>query len=126
MTGCSGDSEPTDEPLRAGSFNFDEGRVLSWIFALAFEDGGIEVDTSNLEPGSTREILAPALEEGTIDFVPEYIGSLLDFVGGEAVPDPDVTFAEARSRMLERGVTLLPSAPAQNNNAFVVTRALSE
>ncbi|MEZ4502258.1 MAG: glycine betaine ABC transporter substrate-binding protein, partial [Dehalococcoidia bacterium] len=42
-----------------------------------------------------------------------------------AVPDPDVTFAEARSRMLEHGVTLLPSAPAQNSNAFVVTRALS-
>jgi osmoprotectant transport system substrate-binding protein len=122
----SDDPESSDEPLRAGSFNFDEGRTLSWIYALALEANGVPVDTSAISPGSTREILAPALEDGEIDFVPEYIGSFLNFAGGEATADASQTYGAAREHLAAQGVTLLPFAPAQNTNSFVISRELSE
>jgi osmoprotectant transport system substrate-binding protein len=119
--GCGDDEEPLP-PIRAAGFNFPESHVLGWIFALAFEDAGFEVETSAIQPGNTREILKPALEEGEIDFLPEYIGTLLGVLGGEPTNDSEATYAAARDLYAEEGVALLPYAAAQDKNAFVVTR----
>ena len=122
---CSDGEEPLPT-IRAAGFNFSESHVLAWIFAAAFEDAGFEVDTSRIQPGSTREILKPALEEDEIDFLPEYIGTLLSFLGGEPTGDSDTNYEAARDRYAETGVALLEYAPAQDQNAFVVTREFSE
>ncbi len=123
--GCSDGEEPKPT-IRAAGFNFAESHVLAWIFAAAFEDAGFDVDTSRIQPGSTREILKPALEEDELDYLPEYIGTLLSFLGGRPTDDSEANFEAARGRYEETGIALLDYAPAQNQNAFVVTRAFAE
>jgi osmoprotectant transport system substrate-binding protein len=108
-------------PIRAAGFDFSESHVLAWIFAIAFEDAGIDVDTSRIQPGRTREILKPALEDGEIDYLPEYTGTLLSVLGGQPTASSDGNYEAARGLFAERGVTLLPYAPAQDQNVFVVT-----
>lgn len=122
---CSGGDEerPT---IRAAGFNFSESHVLAWIFAIAFQDAGFDVDTSQIQPGSTREILKPALEDNEIDYLPEYTGTLLAFLGGQPTGDSQSNYEAARELYAPGDVTLLPYAPAQNRNAFTVTREFSE
>lgn len=122
---CS-DSEEPRPTIRAAGFNFAESHVLAWIFAIAFEDAGFEVDTTRIQPGSTREILKPALEEDEIDYLPEYIGTLLSFLGGDPTGDSESNYEAARERYAETGIALLGYAPAQDQNAFVVTREFAE
>jgi osmoprotectant transport system substrate-binding protein len=125
VAACSDGEEPRPT-IRAAGFNFSESHVLAWIFAAAFEDAGFELDTSRIQPGSTREILKPALEEDEIDYLPEYIGTLLSFLGGEPTGNSQTNYEAARDRYAETGVALLDFAPAQDQNAFVVTRAFAE
>jgi osmoprotectant transport system substrate-binding protein len=108
-------------PIRAAGFDFPESHVLAWIFAIAFEDAGFDVDTSRIQPGRTREILKPALEDGEIDYLPEYTGTLLSVLGGQPTASSDGNYEAARELFAGRGVTLLPYAPAQDQNVFVVT-----
>lgn len=122
---CSDGDEPRPT-IRAAGFNFSESHVLAWIFAIAFEDAGFEVDTTRIQPGSTREILKPALEEDEIDYLPEYIGTLLSFLGGDPTGESEANYDAARERYAATGIALLEYAPAQNQNAFVVTRAFAE
>lgn len=121
---CSDGDEPRPT-IRAAGFNFSESHVLAWIFAAAFEDAGFDVDTSRIQPGSTREILKPALEEDELDYLPEYIGTLLSFLGGTPTGDSQANFEAARDLYAGTGITLLEYAPAQDQNAFVVTRAFA-
>lgn len=122
---CGPGGDAQDGPtITVGSFAFTESEILAEIYAQALEAGGYPVET-RLNVGS-REIVKPALETGELDLVPEYIGTLLTFLGGEPSADTQATWAEARQRFEETGVTLLEPAPAQNKNGFVVTRQTAE
>ncbi|MDA0256576.1 MAG: ABC transporter substrate-binding protein [Chloroflexi bacterium] len=120
LAACSDDDK--DGPtIRAAGFNFAESHILSWIYAIALEEEGFPVDTSAIQPGSTREIIKPALESGQLDYVPEYVGTLLSFLGGEPTSDSAFNHAESTRLYAANGVTVLGFAPAQDTNAFVVT-----
>ncbi|MDP8959798.1 MAG: ABC transporter substrate-binding protein [Actinomycetota bacterium] len=110
--------------ITVASFNFAESEILAEIYAQALEAEGYPVET-NLNLGS-REIVKPALEGGEIDFVLEYCGTLLTFLGGEPTPDTEETCSGARSRFEESGVTLLQPASAQDKNGFVVTQETAQ
>ena len=90
-----GDDDKDGPTIRAAGFNFAESHILSWIYAIALEEEGFPVDTSAIQPGSTREIIKPALESGDLDYVPEYVGTLLRFLGGEPTSDGAFNHAEA-------------------------------
>ena len=115
-TACgSGDSEP----IIVSSFNFNESVIVAEIYAQALEDGGYEVERK-LNFGN-REIVKPALENGHIDLIPEYVGTLDSFLGGSPTADSQSTYEEARRLFEASGVTLLAYSPAQDKNAYVVT-----
>ena len=68
----------------------------------------------------------PRSSVGLVEFVPEYAGTAVRFMSlGTATPGADV--AETRAALLQalkgRNATALDPAPAQDANAFVVTRA---
>jgi len=135
FAGCGADRGTPSTPIvartaptsiRAAAFNFGESAVLSWIYALALRDAGFEVDVTQIQPGRTRELLLPMLFEGQVDYVPEYLGSLLGFLGGEPSGESETNYEQASELLAARGVTLLPYAPAEATNAFVVTREFSE
>ena len=101
-----------------GSAGFYEAQLMGEIYAQALEANGYTVER-NLGIGP-RDTVQPAIESGEIDLEPEYIGSLLTFLGGEASGDPDETFDALQTALAEVGLTALDYAPAQDQNAFVV------
>ena len=60
-----------------GSANFTESQLLAEIYAAALKAKGVDVD-DRLNIGS-REVYIQALEDGSIDLVPEYTGVLLQY-----------------------------------------------
>ena len=60
-----------------GSANFPESALLANIYAAALKAKGVEAST-NLNIGS-REVYIKALQDGSIDLVPEYTGVLLQY-----------------------------------------------
>ena len=57
------------------SFNFPESELLAAIYGLAIQRAGIPVQF-RLDLGP-RELVQPALEQGLVDVVPEYLGTAL-------------------------------------------------
>jgi len=113
-----------DDAVTVASFNFTESRILAELYAQALEARGIPVERQlNLGP---RELVEPALERGLVELVPEYAGSLLGFLGGTASAHPADTLGHLRPALRERGLIALELAPAENRNAFVVTRIVAD
>ena len=123
---CGGGREGSDQrhAVTIAAFGFSESRVLAELYAQAMEARGIPVHRA-LDLAS-REVVEPALEQGVVDFVPEYSGTALEFLNqaaGQATFDAVATYHLLSLAFARRGVTVLEPAPAQNQNALAVTRA---
>jgi osmoprotectant transport system substrate-binding protein len=112
-----------DDVITVGSFNFAESELLAEIYSQALEGGGFHVRrTFGLGP---REFVAPALSRGLVELVPEYAGTALQFLslGRVSATSNVATTHDALVRALAHShVAALAPAPAQDANAFVVTR----
>lgn len=118
-------SQAAEKPtITVGSAGFYESQLMAEIYAQALENAGYTVER-NLGIG-TREQTQPAIEDGQIDLMPEYIGSELTFLGGTASGDPDETYADLQAALEELGLTALDYTPAQDQNAFVVRQETAE
>jgi osmoprotectant transport system substrate-binding protein len=122
---CGGGDRPTgpSDGVTVAAFGFTESRVLAELYAQAMEAKGIPVRRA-LDLAS-REVVEPALEQGVVDFVPEYSGTALEFLNraaGQATSDVAATYGLLRAAFSTRGVTTLDPAPAQDQNALAVTR----
>ena len=107
-----------------GSAGFYEAQLMAEIYAQALESNGYTVErTLGIGPRDTTQ---PAHESGEFDLQPEYIGSLLTFLGGTASGDPEETFAELETALADVGLTALDYAPAQDQNAFVVRQETAD
>jgi osmoprotectant transport system substrate-binding protein len=133
VAGCSdsdsGDSgsEESKGSITIGAFNFAESEIVANLYAGLLEDAGFEVDVTSL---GAREVVQPALEEGEIQLVPEYLGTFTEFInvkenGADAEPvasgDVDATLEASRELASKRGLVVLDPAEAQDQNAFAVT-----
>ncbi|MDQ4068194.1 MAG: ABC transporter substrate-binding protein [Actinomycetota bacterium] len=130
--GSDGDSTPrVNRSLVVGSAPFSESVILAHIYAGALENEGYQV---SVRKGlGQREIYLPALEKGGadngIDLVPEYVGTLLEFVNknaGEASGNLDDSVNKLRARLGPMGLAALNPSPAADQNAFAVTRATAD
>ena len=110
-----------DDAITVASFNFPESVLLAELYAQALEGAGYRVERE-LDLG-TRELVAPALERGLVELVPEYSGSALEFLAGpgSASADPAVTSAALADELARRGILALESSSAEDRNGFVVT-----
>ena len=120
---CSEPSEESspvpDSTIVIGSFDFTEGAILSNLYAEVLRTSGFDV---KLESVATREIMQPALEQGFIDLVPEYQGTLLSFLHPESDEYTALDEEFALNVALEkRDLVALEAAPGQNQNVIVVT-----
>lgn len=110
-----------DDVVTIGAFDFPESELLARLYGMALQDAGFRVDLQlTLGP---RELVEPALERGLIELLPEYAGSALGFLSGEAAATAgsrathDALVAATRAR----GLVALDAARAQDQNGFVVT-----
>lgn len=117
-----------DNAITVGSFDFAESELLAEIYSQAMERGGFRVQRA-FGLGS-REFVVPALVGGLIEFVPEYAGTALRFLQLTDVAPPgsdaDTTQAALHRTLRGRPLTVLEPTPAQNSNAFVVTRETAD
>lgn len=114
---------PPAEVVVVGSFNFPESELLAAMYAEALEAAGVPVDRQfALGP---RELVQPALQQGLVDLVPEYLGSAVVSFGGR-VPGgaPELEVRGTLDGLLKPwNLTALDPAPAQNQNGVAVTAA---
>jgi osmoprotectant transport system substrate-binding protein len=133
LTACgpsADDRAPTavgDDAITVGSFGFPESVLLAEIYSQALEDGGFTVERAfDIGP---REFVGPALDGGLVELVPEYAGTALAFRSlGSDHPSADLytTHRDLARALSGSEVTALDSAPAQNANTFVVSRAVAD
>ena len=78
------------------------------------------------ENAGTREIYEPALEKGTLSFIPDYLNSMLEFLKGTGSADVQTDVTAITPLLAAKGLVALDPAPAQNRNEFAVTKATAE
>jgi osmoprotectant transport system substrate-binding protein len=115
----SGAAAPNDTVV-VGSANFVESQILAEIYAQALSAKGVTVE-KRLNIGS-REAYIPALQDGSIDLIPEYSGVLLQYfdkAADETAPDAVYT---ALQEALPDNLVVLDKSAAEDKDAIVVTR----
>lgn len=118
------DSGSSSETVSLGTANFPESEIIGQIWAEALRQAGYDVEVKS--GIGSREVYLKALEEGTIDIVPEYAGNLTQYYGdleqGADEDDVRAALAEALPDDLEAG----EFSPAESKDAYRVTRATAD
>jgi osmoprotectant transport system substrate-binding protein len=131
LTACGGADEPAQTApattIRFASYDFSENQTLVEVYAQAVARAGLPVSVQH--GVGTREVVSPALQQGVVDVVVDYLGTALSFARPSA-PDLSREPAEMHavlSRTLGgRGVLALDAAQAEDQNGFAVTKAFAE
>ena len=115
----SGDGTKEGPTITVGSTNFHEQLIVGEIYAQVLEANGYPVARAfNL---GIREVVNPALKDGTIDLLVEYTGSLLFYEGGTPTGDHEATYQALVLAIADDGLVALAFAPGEDKNGFVVT-----
>ncbi|WP_416442719.1 ABC transporter substrate-binding protein [Leucobacter sp. HNU] len=122
-SGGSGGSKDSNS-VTVGSANFSENVLLANIYAAALSDAGF---TATVKPNiGSREVVIPALKDGSIDLVPEYSGALLSYLEpkSQVFSSEDVT--AALKKALPKDLAMLTASPAEDKDTLVVTKATAD
>ena len=103
-----------------GSANFTENSILAEIYAQALQAKGITVE-KKLSIGS-REAYYPGLQDGSIDFIPEYTGVLLQYIDKTAKETSADDVYAALQKALPANLTVTDKSAAEDKDAVVVTK----
>jgi osmoprotectant transport system substrate-binding protein len=115
-----------------GAGNFSESATLAELYAGVLRAAGYDASTQAI---GNRETYEPALEAGELTVVPEYVGTLTEFLnkkinGADATAvasaDLDSTVTALTDLGAEVGLVFGTPAAAQDQNAFAVTTAFAE
>ncbi|MDO5670055.1 MAG: ABC transporter substrate-binding protein [Corynebacterium sp.] len=132
LSSCSSADDPLattpeadTETITIGTANFPESEIIGQIWAAALEDAGFDVEV-NSGIGS-REVYLQALEEGSIDLVPEYSGNLAQYYGAELEAGTATSQAlAALQEVLPEGLVAGDIAEGESKDSYRVTRELAE
>lgn len=114
--------------ITVGSANFPEAVILAEIYAQALEANGYKISKKvNL---GAREVYLPALERGDINFLPEYVGSLLSFLTKQKVTassDSNEAFEQLKAELDKKeGIVALTPSEAQDKDGIVANKQTAE
>jgi osmoprotectant transport system substrate-binding protein len=111
--------------ITVGSADFPESTLLADIYADAMTAKGVSV-TKKLNIGE-RAAYIPALKDGSIDFIPEYTGSILAFLNKAATEKkPDEVYQALQTVAGSQGLAALNFAQAQDSDTITVTKATAD
>ena len=112
-------SEAAKAPIRIGSDNFYESKLVGEIYAQVLEANGYTVERK-FGLGSRQQRI-PTMDAGQIDLVPEYVGSGLSFYDPKQVTSDGQKNADAlQAAIKSKNETVLGISPGQDQNAFAV------
>ena len=115
------------EVVRIASYDFQENQILAEVYAEAARREGLPVLVDHgIGP---REVVAPALQQGLVHVVIDYLGTALAFARPQTAPGertPGELHAALRLTLGPHGVTVLRPAAAEDQNGFAVTTSFAE
>jgi osmoprotectant transport system substrate-binding protein len=127
LTGVSGGKGT----VVVGAANFSESQILGNLYAEALKAAGFD---ASVKPVTNREVYEPALERGEIQVMPEYAGTLTEFLNKKlngpnatALASSDLTATVTALRGLtdKKGLKVLEPSQAADQNAFAVTKTFA-
>ena len=121
---ASGSGSASGGSIVIGSANFPESALIANIYAAALKAKGVDAST-NLNIGS-REIYLKALQDGSIDLVPEYSGVLLQYFDPTATAVSSDDVYTALVAKTPSGLKVLTKSAAEDKDAVVVTKATAD
>ncbi|WP_207344890.1 ABC transporter substrate-binding protein [Arthrobacter sp. E3] len=102
-----------------GSANFPESATVAEIYAGALNAAGVTA-TTKLNIGA-REVYIKAVEDGSIDLVPDYSGNLLGYLDPKTTAKTAEEVLAALPAVMPDGLSVLDAAKAEDKDAMVVT-----
>lgn len=122
-SGATG-SGSANGPIVVGSADFTESEILAELYTQALVAKGVQASTKP-RIGS-REVYLKALQDGSIQAVPEYTGNLLQFLdsGNPAQTAKDIVTALAKA--VGPNLMVLQAAEAADQDVYVVTQQTAE
>ncbi|WP_277211169.1 ABC transporter substrate-binding protein [Isoptericola croceus] len=107
-----------------GSADFSESQLLATIYSLALQDAGVEVE-EKFNIGS-REVYIAAVQDGSIDLVPDYAGALLKYLDAESTVSSTEDVIAELGEVLPDDLVMLEASAAQDKDVLAVTRETAE
>jgi osmoprotectant transport system substrate-binding protein len=119
----SGSSSSSDS-VTIGSAAFGESEILMQIYGQALAANGVKV---NYKPSiGQRDVYLKALQDGSIDLIPEYSGNLLQFYDKNSTASSSDDVYAALNDALPKGFEVLDQAKAEDADAYNVTKEFSD
>lgn len=133
LSACGGSGSPLSTssgsaaagtPLVVGSANFTESEILADVYAGALNAAGVQA-TTKTGIGS-REVYIKALQDGSIDVIPDYSGNLLRYFDKSATASSSADVMAALPGKAPQGLAVLNPAKAEDKDSIVVTQATAD
>jgi osmoprotectant transport system substrate-binding protein len=129
-TGAGLSSGTAGGAVTIGAADFSESALLAQMYAQLLTKAGY---SDKLQTVGKRELYEPALEQGQIDVVPDYLATMAEFLNTKvngakaatapiATSDATQTAAALRTIAAPLGLTVLEPSKAIDANAFAVTK----
>lgn len=109
------------QSITIGSADFPESQIVAAIYSQALQHAGVHV-TEKFNIGA-REVYVKALQDGSIDLVPEYSGALLTYFQPNATQSTPSDVYSALTSAVPAGMKVLTQSEAQDADTLTVTRA---
>ncbi len=118
--------------VTVGAANFSENQIVANLYAIALNSAGFKATVRTV---GNREVYEPELEKGSLTVVPEYAGTLTEFLNkkengadaqAKASSDLDATVAELKQLGDKVGLVFGDASQAADQNAFAVTKAFAD
>ena len=105
--------------IAVGSADFTESKIIAEIYAQALEANGFNV-RRQFGIGS-RETYVPAVQDHSIDLIPEYTGNLLQYFDKETTATTSDAVLLGLLKALPGDLSILYPSPAEDKDTLAVT-----
>jgi osmoprotectant transport system substrate-binding protein len=112
-------SDATPGTIIVGNAGFSENVILADIYGQALAHGGSTVVYKN---AGDRSAYVPALEQGEINLIPDYSGSILDFLNSSATAaSASDVYSALKTTLASKAPTLTALTPAKAADSDTIT-----
>ncbi|MGB3351216.1 MAG: ABC transporter substrate-binding protein [Mycobacterium sp.] len=110
--------------IKVGSADFTESKIIAEIYAQALEANGFTI-TRQFGIGS-RETYIPAVQDNSIDLIPEYTGNLLQYFDEQSTATTSDEVLLALFKALPGDLSILNPSPAEDKDTIAVTEETAQ
>ncbi|NVN52368.1 ABC transporter substrate-binding protein [Mycobacterium sp. DL] len=110
--------------IKVGSADFTESKIIAEIYAQALEANGFTI-TRQFGIGS-RETYIPAVQDHSIDLIPEYTGNLLQYFDEQSTATTSDEVLLALFKALPGDLSILYPSPAEDKDTIAVTEETAQ